>query len=170
MACCMPIVQKLSTASPARSKTTGSCSISSSRNSPNTKSICRPREKLLHQGVAALSDAELLALFIRTGLRDLSALDLAREMLQKASGLRSLLALEWAQAKKLRGMGLARYCELHGALELGRRCMQQNLQRGEVLTSDGAATALIQATLQDQKVEVFLCLSLDNQLRLMVGL
>ena len=127
---------------------------------------CRPREKLLHQGVAALSDAELLALFIRTGIRDLSALDLAREMLQTAAGLRSLLALEWSQAKKLRGMGLARYCELQGALELGRRCMQQNLQRGEVLSSDGAATALIQATLQDQKVEVFVCLSLDNQLRL----
>ena len=127
---------------------------------------CRPREKLLQQGVTALSDAELLALFIRTGIRDLSALDLAREMLQKADSLRSLLALDWPHAKKLRGMGLARFCELQGALELGRRCMQQNLQRGIELTSDGTASALIQATLQDQKVEVFVCLSMDNQLRL----
>jgi DNA repair protein RadC len=126
---------------------------------------CRPREKLLQHGVAGLSDAELLALFIRTGTRDLNALDLARQMLNSTGDLRGLLNLEWSAAKKLRGMGLARFCELQGALELGRRCLQQNLKRGDVMRCD-EATALIQATLADQKVEVFIALSLDHQLRL----
>jgi DNA repair protein RadC len=128
---------------------------------------CRPREKLLHAGAANLSDAELLALFIRTGTRDVNALELARGMLNSAGSLRALLGLDWPAAKRLRGLGLARFAELQGALELGRRCMQQSLKRGEVLDGDGATTALIQATLQDQKVEVFICLSLDTQLRLL---
>jgi DNA repair protein RadC len=128
---------------------------------------CRPREKLLRADASVLSDAELLALFIRTGIGGMSALDLAREMLQSVGSLRALLALDWSQAKKVRGIGLARFAELQGAIELGKRCLQQSMKRGEWISSDASAVALIQATLQDQKVEVFISLSLDNQLRLL---
>jgi DNA repair protein RadC len=127
---------------------------------------CRPREKLLSSSASTLSDAELLALFIRTGIQGLSALDLAREMLRTAGSLRGLLALDWERAKKIRGIGPARYSELQGAIELGKRCLQQSMKRGDLVRSDASATALIQATLQDQKVEVFISLSLDSQLRL----
>ena len=127
---------------------------------------CRPRERLLEAGAEKLSDAELLALFIRTGTREQSAIDLARSVLREAGDLRALLAMDWTRAKRVRGIGLARYCELQAAIELGRRCLSQSLKRGELLNSEAAASALIQATLQDQKVEVFLSLSLDSQLRL----
>jgi DNA repair protein RadC len=130
-------------------------------------SDCRPREKLLRLGAAHLSDAELLALFIRCGNKQESAIDLSRRLLQEANGLRALLAMPWKQAKQLRGLGVARFCELQGALELARRWLQAQAAGKDLIRDFASATALLQASLQDKSVEIFLCLSLDGRLQLL---
>src|SRR3954453_13745400 len=91
----------------------------------------RPREKLLARGSGALSDAELLALFIGSGRGGLTALDLGRELLGTNGGLRQLLALEPAALARQPGLGNAKACRLHAALELGRRYLATELQRSD---------------------------------------
>jgi DNA repair protein RadC len=132
-------------------------------------SDCRPREKLMHAGAESLSDAELLALFIRCGNQQESAIDLARRLLTQSNGLRGLLALPWSQAKRLHGLGIARFCELQGALELSRRWLLAEAANKDLVSDFASAKALIQATLQDKAMEIFVCLSLDSRLQ-MLGL
>lgn len=126
----------------------------------------RPREKLLQNGAAALSDAELLALFLRTGMKGVSAIDLARRWLVETGGLRGLLALEYAGAKRLKGLGLARYAELQGALELGRRYLSAELMRSPKFNGPNSIAELVQRELCALTHEVFACVFLDTQLRL----
>src|SRR5258705_6718128 len=90
----------------------------------------RPREKLLDRGAAALTDAELLALLLRTGSRGQTALDLARGLLTRFGSLRALLAAERGSLAPTPGVGPAKYAELMAAAEIGRRQLGEALARG----------------------------------------
>lgn len=126
----------------------------------------RPREKLLARGGAALSDAELLAIFLRTGQQGLTAVDLARQQLVESGGLRAMLDLSPARMAHLPGMGTARRALLLAALELGRRYLAEPLERGQPLDNPDKAGQLLTAELRGLPFEVFACLFLDNKHRL----
>jgi len=125
----------------------------------------RPREKLLRRGAASLSDAELLAIFLRTGTRGVSAVALARQLLNKFGGLRSLLNADREQFCQGLGLGDAKYSQLQAVLEMGRRHLQEALQRGEGLSSPQITRQYLLAQLRDRQQEQFVCLFLDNQHR-----
>lgn len=125
----------------------------------------RPREKLLAMGAAALSDAELLAIFLRTGVPGKSAVDLARELLLRFGGVRELLSAECKPFCEGQGLGQAKYAQLQAVLELARRHFAESLRRGETLASPKAAGQYLRACLRDSGREVFACLFLDTRHR-----
>jgi len=125
----------------------------------------RPRERLLERGAAALSDAELLAIFLRTGSRGLSAVDLARRLLADFGGLRPLLAADQARFCAEPGLGAAKFAQLQAVLEMARRHLDEEMLRGEALTSPGATARYLSARLRDRDHEVFAALFLDNRHR-----
>ena len=125
----------------------------------------RPREKLLAQGAAALSDAELLAIFLRTGTRGKTAVDLARELLADFNGLRHLLAAERREFCARHGLGLASFVLLQAVLEMARRHLMETLQRDTVLNNPAEVRHYLKARLRDYRREVFVCLFLDTQHR-----
>jgi DNA repair protein RadC len=127
----------------------------------------RPREKLLARGPQALSDAELLALFLRTGVPGKTALDLARELLAGFGSLRGLLNADRAAFCAARGLGEAKYVLLQAARELGRRHLGEHLMRGDALSSPADTRAFLASTLRDRSHEVFCCLFLDNRHRVL---
>ncbi len=125
----------------------------------------RPREKLLALGAARLSDAELLAIFLRTGIAGKSAVDLARELLADFGSLRALLTCERRAFCARKGLGDAKYAQLQAVLEMARRHLAEDLSRSDALTSPQAARSYLQAQLRDREHEVFACLMLDNRHR-----
>ena len=125
----------------------------------------RPREKLLRKGAASLSEAELLAIFLRTGMRGKSAVDLAREMLKEFGSLRVLLCADEKDLCALPGMGPAKYAQLQAALEMARRHLGESLERGKPLTDPAATRKYLTARFRDIPYEVFAVLSLDNRHR-----
>lgn len=125
----------------------------------------RPRERLLAHGPAALSDAELLAIFLRTGVRGRTAVDLARGLLERYGGLRPLLEASREQFCAEPGLGPAKYVQLQAVLEMGRRHLLQTLSRGEALTDPGATRRFLTAQLRHLPHEVFACIFLDNRNR-----
>ena len=125
----------------------------------------RPREKLLHRGAAALSDAELLAVFLGSGLRGQSAVDLGRDLLQRHGGLRPLLQRTPAALMRERGLGAARATRLLAALELATRHLAAGLDRGNTLGDPDDAGRYFTAKLRDRQNEVFACLFLDTRHR-----
>jgi DNA repair protein RadC len=127
----------------------------------------RPREKLLARGPQALSDAELLAIFIRSGVRGCTAVDVARELLGHHGGLREMLLAPREALCRAKGIGPAKYVMLMAALELGRRHLAQKLQRGCALESVEDTERYLLAQLRDRTQEVFCCLFLDNRHRVL---
>lgn len=127
----------------------------------------RPRERLLTQGAQALSDAELLALFIGQGLPGQNAVELARTWLADADDLVSLLALDPSRFCKLSGAGTARYVLLQAALELGRRVISQPLLRGSALATPGQVKQFLQREFSRASREHFGVLFLDSQHRVL---
>ena len=125
----------------------------------------RPREKLLRKGPEALSDAELVALFVRSGTRGRTAVDIARLAIVASGGLRGLLDLAWEDFCRLPGFGPARYVELQACLEIGRRHLATQLDRGEPLNSPDDTSRFLMAKLRHYPFEVFSCLFLDNRHR-----
>ncbi len=125
----------------------------------------RPREKLLSRGASALSDAELLAIFLRTGVAGKTAVDLARDILQHFKGLRGLLTASQTSFCGFAGLGIAKFSQLQAVLELARRHLAENLQRGESLTDPAATRQYLHAHLRDYPHEVFACLFLDTRHR-----
>jgi DNA repair protein RadC len=125
----------------------------------------RPREKLLARGAAALSDAELLAIFLGSGLRGRDAVQTARELLQAHGPLRALLDRSAPQLARLPGLGPARACQLSAALELGRRHLAAGLERGDALTDPAAAGRYFAQRLRHRPQEVFAVLFMDNRHR-----
>ena len=127
----------------------------------------RPRERLLNGGPAKLSDAELLAIFLRTGVSGRSAVDLARDLLQRFGSLRALLAASRETFCAAPGLGDAKYAQLQAMLELGRRHLGESLERGSPLTSPDDTARILQARLRDYPYEVFAVLFLDNRHRVL---
>jgi len=125
----------------------------------------RPREKLLAKGAHALTDAELLAIFLRTGTKGLSAVDLAQQLLQDYDGLRDLLAADQARFCQSRGLGVAKYVQLQAVIEMSRRFLQEKLKRGDAMTSPDIVEHYLQTRLRNYPYEVFACLFMDNRHR-----
>ena len=126
----------------------------------------RPREKLLDKGADALSDAELLAILLRTGSRGKSAVDLARELLQRCGGVAGLLG-GTARLKQVKGLGAAKAAQFAAAIELAQRSIRQGLQAASVLTSPGAVRDYLRLALGGRESEAFVCLWLDAQHRVL---
>lgn len=126
----------------------------------------RPREKLLQFGPGALSDAELLAIFLRTGVKGASAVDLARELISNFGGLRPLLEADKASFCSGHGLGSAKYVQLQAVLEMARRHLQAGLEKGVALQSPDEVRDFLSAKLRHQRKEIFACLFLDNRHRL----
>ncbi len=127
----------------------------------------RPREKLLRHGPTALSDAEILAIFLRSGHTGRSALALARELLQKYGGLRPLIDAEQAEFCSNKGLGKVKYVQIQAALELGRRYLQADLEDADTFTSPQQTRDYLTLKLRAYPYEVFACLYLDNRHRLL---
>ena len=125
----------------------------------------RPREKLLQRGAAALSDAELLAIFLRTGTPGKTAVDLARELLQRFGSLRALLDADLKRFCAGEGLGEAKYVQLQASVEMTRRHLLEKLNRGSVLESPQHTRDYLALRLRDYPHEVFACLFLDNRHR-----
>lgn len=129
----------------------------------------RPREKLLARGAAALSDAELLAIFLRTGVAGKSAVDLARDVLSRYGSLTKLFAADRADFCSIKGMGVAKFVQLQAVLEMSRRALQEELQRGDALNSPRVVRDYLQLLLAGRPQEVFLVLFLDTQHRVIAS-
>lgn len=125
----------------------------------------RPRERLLAHGPQALSDAELLAIFLGSGLRGMDAVASARQLLTRHGSLRALLELPTAQMAAEPGLGPARVCALKAALELGARHLASQLTRGDALTDPKSAGEYFARRLRGLPHEVFAVLFLDNRHR-----
>src|SRR5450755_1229253 len=122
----------------------------------------RPREKLIDRGAQALSEAELLAVLLGSGVRGHSAVELARHLLMEFGSLRALLTLERSRFMGQRGLGPTRYCLVQAALELGRRHFREAMCIGSVLTAPEATRAFLMTQLRDRAYEVFCCLHLES--------
>jgi DNA repair protein RadC len=125
----------------------------------------KPREKLINRGAAALSDAELLAIFLRTGFAGCSAVDLARQLLLDYGSLRGILDADAEDFCSAKGLGMAKFAQLQAALEIAARHLAENLAQRDCLTRPAQTMSYLRARLRDYDYEVFACLMLDNRNR-----
>jgi DNA repair protein RadC len=126
----------------------------------------RPREKLLNRGAPALTDAELLAIFLRTGVAGKSAVDLARDLLSEFRGLKGLLGADECSFCQAKGLGRAKFAQLQAVVEMSRRYLLEEAKDHDLLTSPDAARDYLKLRLAGYPHEVFACLFLDNRHRL----
>ena len=123
----------------------------------------RPRERLLEQGPASLSDAELLAIFLRTGVAGKSAVDLARHLLNQFGSLRLLLEADQEAFSKQLGLGPAKLAQLQAAQEMNRRYLAERSRREPALENPQAVRDYLKSMLRHEPHEVFGCLFLDSK-------
>jgi DNA repair protein RadC len=127
----------------------------------------RPREKLLDLGAEALTDAELLAIFLRTGVAGKSAVDLARELLSTYGGLIGLFSARQEAFCAAKGLGVAKFAQLRAVLELSRRYLREELGERDAITSPEATRRYLKMRLRAYPYEVFAALFLDNRHRVL---
>ena len=125
----------------------------------------RPRERLLAQGAGRLADAELVAVCLRSGIRGKSAVDLARELIAHYQGLAGLLGAGVSDLRRVKGLGAAKAAQLAAVLELARRALREELRAGSALTTPAAVRDYLRLTLGSRAHEVFVCVHLDAQHR-----
>ena len=123
----------------------------------------RPREKLLSKGASSLSDAELLAIVLQTGLRGKTAVDLARDLLRRFGSLAGLMAADGHKLVAEPGLGPSRVALLAATQEISLRQLNQSLMGKDVLTNSAATRAYLRARYRHCQREVFSCLLLSNQ-------
>ncbi|VVC74899.1 hypothetical protein AQUSIP_01730 [Aquicella siphonis] len=126
----------------------------------------RPREKLLNRGENALTDAELIAIFLKSGTRGKTALDLARELLNEFGGIKKLMRAPSQSLIRKPGLGRAKYSTLKAAIELGRRYLGEPMQTGAALNNSRITQRFLADRLREHTSEVFACLFMDNHFRL----
>ena len=129
----------------------------------------RPRERLLAQGAAALSDAELLAIFLRVGVKGKSAVDLARELIGHFGSLTRLFAATEGELSSIHGMGPAKFVQLQAVLEMSRRALAEEMKQSNAFATPGAVRDYLRLHLAGLPHEVFFALWLDAQNRLITG-
>ena len=129
----------------------------------------RPRERLLAQGAAALSDAELLALFLRVGVKGQSAVDLARTLIGHFGSLNRLFAASLAEFSAIPGMGPAKYAQLQAVLEMARRALAEAMKQDSLLNTPDTVRDYLRLHLAGLRHEVFFVLWLDAQNRLIAA-
>ena len=127
----------------------------------------RPREKLLQHGSGSLSDAELLAIFLRTGVSGKSAVDLARHLLTEFGSLRALLEADLRAFCRQLGLGPAKFSQLQAVLEMSRRHLAERLRRDSALENPQAVRDYLKSLLRHEPHEVFGCLFLDSKHRML---
>jgi len=127
----------------------------------------RPREKLLQHGAATLSDAELLALLLRTGFKGLGVLELAQSVITQFGGYAGLLHAQAGDLKGIKGLGPAKRAELAAVIEMARRALAQKLEAAPVFDSPQAVKDYLQLHLGSLQHEVFAVLFLDSQHKLL---
>lgn len=127
----------------------------------------RPREKLLQRGPAVLSDAELLAIFLRTGIRGCSAVDMGRQLIQRFGSLGKLLSAEPGDFARGSGLGPAKYAQFMAVKELARRVLAEEMQLGDALSSPQAVRQYLRLAIGVRDVEVFVALFLTAQNRVL---
>ena len=123
----------------------------------------RPREKLLSKGAAAVSDAELLSIFLRVGMKGKSAVDLARDLLRKFGSLQGLFGATQAQLCAVPGMGIAKYVQFQAVMEMARRTLAEDMAQNDTLSSPGAVRDFLRLSLQPLPYEVFMGIFLNAQ-------
>lgn len=126
----------------------------------------RPREKLLSLGADTLSDAEILAIFLRTGTKTQSAIDLARSLIEQFGSLAELLAAPSETVLSCHGIGTAKYAQMLASLEMGKRYLDSQLKTGHSLNRSQAVKDYVSTQLRQHSREVFAVLCLDNALTL----
>ncbi|OHX11374.1 RadC family protein [Chromobacterium sphagni] len=126
----------------------------------------RPREKLLQQGAASLNDSELLAIFLRTGIKGVNAVELARRLLQDFGSLSRLLTATLPEFKSRPGLGEAKYAQLMACTELARRALSESMQLGDALSSPQQVRDYLRLSIGRREVEIFVVIFLTAQNRL----
>jgi DNA repair protein RadC len=126
----------------------------------------RPREKLLAQGATALSDAELLAIFLRVGVKGKSAVDLARDLLNTFGSLNGIFSADLSKIQQVHGMGESKYCQLQAIFEMSRRALSEEMREGDTLNSPQKVRDYLTLALSHLRVEVFMGLFVDTQNRI----
>lgn len=129
----------------------------------------RPRERLLKHGAAALSEAELLAIFLRTGIAGKSAVEIGRELMTHFGNLNRLFAATLDEVAAVPGLGPAKYAQLKAVIEMARRSLQESIAERDTLASPRAVRDFLQLTLGGRAHEVFMALFLDAQNRLLAA-
>ncbi|QYF91915.1 DNA repair protein RadC [Massilia sp. PAMC28688] len=129
----------------------------------------RPRERLIKEGAAALSDAELLALFLRVGVAGKSAVELGRDLLGHFGSIQGLFGASLPALAGVHGMGPAKYAQLQAVMELARRAIAEQLQAGSTLASPDAASTYLRMSIGRQPHESFVVLFLDVKNRLIAS-
>ena len=127
----------------------------------------RPREKLIARGPESLSDAELVAILFRTGIRGRTAIDLARDALKRCGSLSALLTADRGAFQMIAGLGDAKFAQVQAVLEMSRRALRETLNRGPALSSPQAVRDYLRLRLQRLPHEVFVAVFLDAQNRVL---
>lgn len=127
----------------------------------------RPREKLLAKGAQSLSEAELLAIFLRTGVAGKSAVDLARDLIKRFGSLTRLFNATEADFCAVPGLGPAKYTQLQAVLEMAKRALNEEIKSGDALTSPKAVRDYLRLALAGREYEVFAAIFLDAQNRVL---
>ena len=127
----------------------------------------RPRERLLKFGPGALSEAELLAIFLRTGIAGKNAVELGRDLMQRFGGLQRLFAASLEDVAKIRGFGPAKYVQLQAVVEMTRRSLSEQIGERDAMSSPHAVREFLTLLLGSRPHEVFVALFLDAQNRLL---
>lgn len=131
----------------------------------NNAQLLMPREKMLKFGISALTDVELLALFLRTGTRGKDVLTLAKEMLENFGSLYGLLTSEYEQFSCVHGIGVAKFAQLKGIAELARRYYNVRMREESPLLSPEMTREFLQSQLTGEEREIFMVIFLDSQHR-----
>ncbi|HVP86509.1 MAG TPA: DNA repair protein RadC [Casimicrobiaceae bacterium] len=127
----------------------------------------RPRERLLKHGASALSEAELLAIFLRTGIAGASAVELGRQLLARFGNLQRLFAAPLSEVSAVRGLGPVKYVQLQAVIEMARRALEEDIGERDAMSSPQAVREFLRLTLGGRAHEIFMAMFLDAQNRLL---
>jgi len=121
-----------------------------------------PREKLIEQGSDMLSDVELLAIFLRTGVQNCPVMELSQKLITKYQSIRALFHAPLHELSEMKGVGLAKYTQIQAALELGKRYFAESMMGNEVLNNPNVTKDFLKVKLSQHQQEVFAVIYLNN--------